>query len=132
MTMYNARHRSREIAFQMLYASELRDTPDIHTYFKHFQTVDELQEFAAFLVNGVRDHKKELDEAIEKAADNWRISRMSAVDRCILRLSAFEALFSTLPIAVIIDESVELAHTFGTKESSAFVHGILHTLNETK
>ena len=89
--------------------------------------VDEpAQVFARELVTAAVERSAELDELIASASKNWRIDRMSRVDRNILRLGACELLaFRDVPTKVVINEAVELAKRFGTAESSAFVNGVL-------
>jgi transcription antitermination factor NusB len=87
-----------------------------------------LIEFARTLVAGVRRNRAELDELLGKTADNWRIERMAATDRNVLRLGAFELLYTETPGAVVINEAVELAKRYGTAQSAPFVNGILDKL----
>ncbi|WGK68420.1 transcription antitermination factor NusB [Candidatus Haliotispira prima] len=84
---------------------------------------------ARVLVNGVRLHSVEIDEAIVRHLENWTLDRLLAVDRSILRLGAY--MLSYLPDTpgrVIIDECVELCHNFSGEHSYRLVNGILHTL----
>jgi N utilization substance protein B len=83
--------------------------------------------FAEELVRGTLGNMADVDRLIEASADNWRLDRMSAVDRNILRLAVFETRFFAPPTppAVVIDEAVELAKRYGTVESGRFVNGIL-------
>jgi len=85
----------------------------------------ELVEFARSLVNGVRRNRAELDERLASTADNWSLDRMPATDRNVMRLGAFEILYSETPDRVAINEAVELAKRFGTNQSAQFVNGIL-------
>jgi N utilization substance protein B len=86
----------------------------------------EAQQFAAELVTGAAEHAARLDELIAGASKNWRIDRMSRVDRNILRLGACELVaFASVPVRVVINEAIELAKRFGTAESPAFVNGVL-------
>jgi N utilization substance protein B len=87
-----------------------------------------LIEFARSLVAGVRRNRGELDSLLGKTADNWRIERMAVTDRNILRLGAFELLFTDIPGPVAVDEAVELAKRYGTAQSGQFVNGILDKL----
>jgi N utilization substance protein B len=82
-------------------------------------------EFARSLVAGVRRNRAELDELLGKTADNWRIERMAATDRNVMRLGAFELLYTETPSAVVINEAVELAKRYGSAQSAQFVNGIL-------
>jgi len=86
-----------------------------------------VREFAEELVQGTIGSLTALDRLIEESAENWRIDRMSAVDRNILRLAVFESRFlePPTPPVVVIDEAVELAKRYGTPESGRFVNGIL-------
>jgi N utilization substance protein B len=84
------------------------------------------QAFAKELVAAASARGGEIDELVASASKNWRIERMSRVDRNILRLGACELLaFRDVPVKVVINEAVELAKRFGTAESSAFVNGVL-------
>ena len=82
--------------------------------------------FARELAAAAATHTQKIDELIGTSSKNWRIDRMSRVDRNILRLGACELLaFRDVPVKVVINEAVELAKRFGTAESSAFVNGVL-------
>lgn len=86
---------------------------------------EELVAFAMSLINGVLRNRDELDAMLAAKADNWRLSRMAATDRNVLRLGAFEILYADTPGRVAINEAVELARRFGSAQSSQFVNGIL-------
>ena len=87
---------------------------------------DEEVQFAQRVVTCVAERGEEIDALIEKASKNWRLARMPIVDRSILRLATGEMLLlNDVPVSVSINEAVELAKTFGEKESRAFVNGIL-------
>lgn len=79
------------------------------------------------IVNGVNEHKDEIDKLINKYAKNWTVSRMNKIDVNILRLAIFELVFATNKIdkAIIIDEAIELAKEYGTDKSYKFINGIL-------
>jgi N utilization substance protein B len=82
--------------------------------------------FAVRLVNGVLEHKKDLDTLIGKYATNWKVSRMQIVDRNILRLGTYELLWlEDVPAKVTVNEAIELAKDFGDEEAARFVNGIL-------
>lgn len=83
-------------------------------------------QYARQLVEGTITHQKHLDEWISEAAHDWRIHRMPAIDRNILRLASFEiAEEPDVPLSVIIDEAVELAQAYSTDEAKRFVNGVL-------
>lgn len=85
-----------------------------------------LKDFCLSLYDGVVGNQEEIDRRLTEAADNWRLSRMAAVDRNILRLGAFELLFTQdTPAPVAFDETIELARRYGSIDSSAFVNGVL-------
>ncbi len=87
------------------------------------------REYARLLVDGVTEHHSELDDLIRRAALNWSLERMSAVDRAILRLSAYEiSKVGKVTPATAINEAVELAKRFGQAESSRFINGVLDNI----
>ncbi len=92
----------------------------------------ELAEFARELVSGVRRHREHLDRLIEEAAAHWSLGRMAVTDRNVLRLGAYEVVYSDTPDRVAVNEAVELAKRFGTAQSSQFVNGILDRLMKEK
>ena len=94
----------------------------------NFEAPASAQDFAWVLVSEVCARAVELDEKIAARARNWRISRMAAVDRNILRLGAYELAHTSTPAPVVIDEAVELARRYGSDASPAFVNGILDAL----
>lgn len=82
--------------------------------------------YARDIVDGVIDHRDEIDEQIVTHARDWKIERMPAVDRAVLRIGVWEAVFNDeVPVAVAIDEAVELAKEYSTDEAGSFVHGVL-------
>jgi len=122
------RSRAREVALQVLFQDDLnpRVNPGAADEFlaSRLQT-PELVEFARSLVAGVRRNRGELDELLARTADNWTLERMAATDRNVLRLGAYEILYSSTPGPVAINEAVELAKRFGAAQSAQFVNGIL-------
>ncbi len=88
----------------------------------------EMVEFTRSLVAGVRRHRPAIDQRIAPAAANWSLERMAATDRNLLRLGAYEILFTDTPGKVAIDEAIELAKRFGGAQSAQFVNGILDNL----
>lgn len=92
---------------------------------EHFSVPGSAIDFARELVAGVAARAAELDELVGQHARNWRVSRMAAVDRNVLRLAAYELRDTETPVAVVIDEAVDLARRFGSETSPSFVNGIL-------
>lgn len=123
------RHKARELAIKVLFQLEfIPGDPDeaFNLICGHFGSSEEVQPFARVLVRGVWEKRQALDTAIAQASRNWRLERMSLVDRNILRLGAYEILFMTdVPPKVSIDEAVELGKRYGNEESGAFINGIL-------
>jgi N utilization substance protein B len=85
----------------------------------------DLEEFCLSLILGVRRNQQELDSLLSKTADNWSLARMAATDRNVLRLGAYEILYTDTPDRAAINEAVELAKRFGSAQSAQFVNGIL-------
>ena len=123
------RSRAREIVLQVLYQNELNpEQPDaIRTRFVEARLGrdQKLIGFATTLIEGVRENREEVDKALKLTARNWRLSRMAATDRNVLRLGAFELLFTDTPGRVVINEAIELARRYGSDNSAAFVNGVL-------
>lgn len=123
------RSRAREVVLQVLYSEDLNPTQPLSVadeFMRRRLRGDEsLIDFARSLVIGVRSHHKELDDLLAARADNWALGRMAATDRNVLRLGAFEILHTDTPGRVAINEAVELAKRYGTRQSSQFVNGIL-------
>jgi len=126
------RRSGRAYALQLLYARDGDLSADVAEDAARWASELELevdapaQQFARELVAAAAARAVEIDELITGASKNWRIERMSRVDRNILRLGACELLtFLDIPLKVVINEAVELAKRFGTAESSAFVNGVL-------
>jgi N utilization substance protein B len=91
--------------------------------------VDEAFRYAQELVRGVVENMEKVDELIRSQADNWRLERMPAVDRNVLRLAIYEMLFEKeTPKLVVLDEAIELAKKFGSEQSGRFVNGLLDGL----
>ncbi len=143
------RRRAREMAVQMLYQSELGGSSvdeifksfDLEGFLEDTETQAETDEAEAAathaeaetsfhrakeMVAGTLDRQQRIDELIRLQADNWRLERMPAIDRNILRLAIFEMLSDrTVPRVVVVDEAIELAKKFGSEDSGRFVNGLL-------
>lgn len=132
-----ARRRAREFALQALYRADVAGSTSREALRGLWQgqldgslegkpaDPDEVA-FAQLLVDGVDAGRAQIDELIDSASLNWRMTRMPVVDRNILRLAAFELVnMPEVPASVSINEAVELAKRFGDKDSRAFVNGIL-------
>lgn len=142
------RRKSREIALQMLYQMEMTGQPPhevIDLYYEMTSGDDDdddddkktdrptsFHPFAEEIVNGVYAHRDGLDAMIVAASENWRIERMSIIDRNVLRIALYEMLYCIeIPPKVSINEAIDLGKTFGSPDSGSFINGILdHLLRE--
>jgi len=124
-----SRRKSREMALQFLYlvdAGKMTGEDAKKSLLGDGSMPEKIREFAEQLALGTLSHAEQLDAMITKYAENWEIKRMTAVDRNIMRLAAYELVYEPeTPVSVIIDEAVEIAKTFSTEESGKFVNGIL-------
>ena len=126
------RSRAREVVLQILYQDDLNPqrefSSDSEFIRQRLHDQKDLVRFAESLVSGVRRNRGELDDLLREHAANWSLERMAVTDRNVLRLGAFEILYTETPGRVAINEAVELAKRFGAKQSSQFVNGILDRL----
>jgi transcription antitermination factor NusB len=126
------RTKARELALQILFYMEFAEgnAGELFDMFcNNFNPAKSIRAFSKKLVCGVRENLDYLDQIIRKSSKNWRLERMSLVDRSILRLGAYEILFmDETPPKVSIDEAIELGKKYGAEESSAFINGILDNI----
>jgi N utilization substance protein B len=125
------RSRAREVALQILFEDDVNPRESaqaLRDFVSARLKSPELEEFCLSLIFGVRRNQAELDATIEQIAANWSVARMAATDRNLLRMAAFEILYTDTPFRVAINEAVELAKRFGTAQSPQFVNGILDKL----
>ena len=124
-----SRSRCREWALQFLYQAEFagpRQPEAVERFWRHFQAEGAPPAYLKDLVSGVADHLEELDAFIVRYSEHWRLSRMTIVDRNLLRLAIYELLYQPeIPPKVVINEAVEMAKRYGSEASGGFVNGIL-------
>jgi N utilization substance protein B len=125
-----SRRRARQRALQILFLWDARKQPvdeAIDDYYNSLFSEEQPDRdpFVADLVRGTVEHLAEVDEQITKHAEHWRMERMPAVDRNILRLAVYEMTRAGTPAPVTIDEALELARKFSNEESIQFVNGVL-------
>ncbi|HQR44727.1 MAG TPA: transcription antitermination factor NusB [Thermoanaerobaculia bacterium] len=127
--MSGRRRKARELALQLLYQNDLAATPPEEMFRQteeYLLARPDVQEYAARLVTGTLERRDELDEKLSERSEHWRLGRMPAVDRNLLRLALYELLFEPeTPAAVVINEAVEIAKKFSTPSSGSFVNGVL-------
>jgi N utilization substance protein B len=128
----SARSKARKRALDILFQADVRgdDLPVILAAEAQRAAGEPSRQaswlYARDIVDGVIDHQSEIDEQIVTHARDWKLERMPAVDRAVLRIGVWEALYNDeVPVAVAIDEAVDLAKEFSTDEAGAFVHGVL-------
>jgi N utilization substance protein B len=122
------RSRAREVALQILFEDDVNPratVADMKTFVHGRLNNSELEDFCMSLILGVRRNQAELDEQLSQIADNWTVARMAATDRNVLRLGAYEILYTDTPDRAAVNEAVELAKRFGSAQSAQFVNGIL-------
>ncbi len=128
------RHKARECALQMLFASDLVHNDCealVESYWNELGDTaidDKTREFANRLACGTLKNVEAIDELIRTRAQHWRIERMAIVDRNVLRLAVFEFLHQDTPNGVAINEALEVARRFSTYEATQFINGILDAI----
>jgi transcription antitermination protein NusB len=128
------RTKSREFAMQMLFQWEMSQQDPTRletTFWKSAKAAAQTRTFANQLFEGAAHDAKDLDEVIVKHADNWRLERISAIDRAILRLAMHEMRTTDTPAKVVINEAIDLAKKFSSEDAGGFVNGILDTYRKT-
>ena len=133
-----ARHKSRQRALQVLFLWDQRKESiddSIRAFYMTLDTDEEdprpadPDEFMERLVRGAAAGAAEIDARIVAKSANWRLERMPAVDRSILRLAVYEMSSTDSPVPVVIDEALELARQFSTDESVSFINGVLDAIH---
>ena len=127
------RRKSREFALQLLYQWDLRgEDPALieESFWKGARATGETRKFAHELFTGAVAAAPEIDKLITAHSANWRIERMGAIDRSLLRLGAYELSFGTAPPSVVINEALELAKSFSDSDAPAFINGILDAIHK--
>ena len=147
-----ARRAARRLAVDVLYEAEIRTTAPVQAFRAQQQggwvvpTAEDADEtpavtdperevvdYAFALVEGVQAHQDEIDSLIETYADRWALRRMPVVDRNVARIALFELLWrDDVPVAVAINEAVELAKSLSTDDSGRFINGLLGRIVETQ
>jgi N utilization substance protein B len=128
------RSRAREVALQLLFQRDhnaVVDRAGVERFIHDRLADPDLRSFCLGLYDGAVNHAEEIDQRLTQAAENWRLPRMAGVDRNVLRLGAFELLFSTeTPAGVALNEAIELARRFGSADSPGFVNGVLDQIRK--
>jgi len=126
------RRKSRELALNALYQGELTATSPVENFpllCDNFEVNKRAVPYGRELVAGIAERWEEINARIAESAVNWRLSRMSVLDRNIIRLAAYEMLFrDDVPPRVAIDEAIELAKRYCADDSPSFINGILDAI----
>lgn len=134
----SARTKARKRALDILFQADVRlEEPGIILAAEAKRAASEPSResswlYAREIVDGVIDHRDDIDEQIATYSRDWTVARMPAVDRAVLRIAIWEMLYNDeVPAAVAIDEAVTLAKEFSTDESGSFVNGVLGRVART-
>ena len=121
--------RARTVALQVLFSQDLNPgagVPDDMIQERVKKDPDQVR-YAYQLIDGVTLHKKEIDEAV---LENWKFSRLAETDKNVLRIGVFELMNSKDPVAILINEAIEIAKEYGDKKSGGFVNGVLDKIRK--
>ncbi len=140
--MAGTRRKARELAMQMLYQSDLgkQTANEVKRVFWKSRTDDdgrptvdlETQTFAEDLFRVAMERSDDVDELIEQHAQNWRLHRMAAVDRNLLRMAVAEMIgFKNTPHPIVINEALEIGRRYAAPESIHFLNGVLDAIGKT-
>jgi len=129
------RRKAREYALQILFRLDFTekgiDSKDLEEFWSDKEAPGDVRKFAEELVRGTLNSLDDIDTMIEKVTENWILKRMAAVDRNILRFAAYELFYrKDIPPAVTINEAIEIAKKFSSRESAPFINGVLDKLSK--
>lgn len=133
--MARRRHLSRIAVMQVLFEREKHEVKDLEAALG--RNLEELgdcdAEFSAELLKGTAKKEEELKKAIQDNAPQWPIERMDPISRCILLVGAYEILYhKDAPVAVVMNEAIDIAKEYGTAEGGKFVNGVLNAIAHKK
>ncbi len=128
------RRKAREYALQILYALDLNPaaTGDfLKVFWEINEAKPEIIEYTSILVKGTLANQEKIDALISSHSSHWKIDRMPATDRNILRIGTYELLEEqTVPRKAVINEAIEIAKKFGTTDSATFINGVLDSIHQ--
>jgi N utilization substance protein B len=126
------RRKAREVALQVLYeldVLEIDAEEGMALFWSHFEAPEDARPFASLLIEGAWNNRKQIDDLISSCSENWTISRMSKVDKNILRMAVYELLYCPdIPPKVTLNEAIDLGKIYGTENSGSFINGILDAI----
>jgi N utilization substance protein B len=129
-----SRRKARELALQMLFQWEVgKHSPEevVSSFLRDYDPAVESPRFAVSLFQGTVSQVSALDELVREHSQNWRMERMAAVDRNVLRMAVYELLHLDTPPAVVINEALEIVRRFSGEEGVEFVNGVLDGIRRT-
>ncbi len=129
------RHQGRESVITLLYAKDIgNESIDkfVDEIFEDKKIRNQQKEFALSLFQGVNEHVKEIDRALDEHLKEWKIDSVGHIERAILRLGAYEILKTDLDDAVIINEAIELSKSLASDTAPKFVNGVLDSVVKSK
>lgn len=130
------RRKSREYALQALYMFETAATPPeelVSLQWVDRDISDDIRDFAITLIEGATGNIEYIDGLIRKFSKNWKFERIGAIDKAVLRISIYAMLFiPEIPLAVTINEGIELGKTYGGNNSGQFINGILDAIKKSE
>jgi len=130
------RRKARESALQILFQLEfnkIQPSEALTQFWNERKATNDIKEYSSWLVHGIISNQKQIDRIIQSVSQNWRISRMAAVDLNILRMAVYELFYEeNLAPAIVIDEAIEIAKKFSSDKAAAFINGILDTVKKGK
>ncbi len=124
--------RARTVALQVLFSNEINPQqlpPDEMIRERVRNDIEQIR-YANRLIDGVTVRKKELDEQIESVLENWKFSRLAATDKNVLRIAVYELMNTREPVAILMNEAIEIAKEYGDKKSGGFVNGVLDKIRK--
>jgi N utilization substance protein B len=122
------RHHSRERALEILYEASIKERP-VQSVLNELAVRP--NEYAVLILTSAADHQEQANELISRFAIDWPLERIALVDRLVMTMAVGEMLMDDAPpIAVILDEAVELAKVYSTDGSASFVNGVLSSIAE--
>lgn len=128
------RRRAREDTLRILFRLEFNDQDVeevVARYWKERKAEKEVREYSNWLTRGIVSRKKKMDSIIQSASEHWRLSRMTLIDRNVLRMALFELLFEeNIAPAIIINEAIEIAKKYSGEEAAPFINGILDAVRK--
>ena len=135
------RRKSRELALQFFFSHDFLErgavkeslAEEIDLFCASFEVGQKAMPYGRALIEGINQHLSEIDSLLAEHSHNWRVERMSSVDRNILRIAVYEMLYGAeVPAQVVINEALEIAKRYSISDSVAFINGILDAVQAAR